>query len=208
MNEPNNAGLDAELKAATAIIKDPEKLREIMTPDFSVPSFKIGGSQPDNVVNQIEQILNWHKDACPNPTASDIYTATACCYEEMAEYAKAVDNYGVADILLNVATNSYDTAKKLKEYDDRDEFVQVALSSLGHVDKKAHLDALCDIIVVALQDGYRSGYDMVGALNEVIRSNESKRLPDGTFPRNEAGKIIKTSPLYFEADVTPYLGNQ
>ena len=159
------------------------------------------------MINQIEQILQWHKDACPAPDISDIYTADGCLIEEMVECLSALQYDEMAGRLHAHAVAAYAVAEKLKTLEDHDEYVVTAGAALYHTDRKAHCDALCDLIVVALQSGYRSGYDMVGALGEVIASNESKRLLDGTFPRNDAGKIIKTSPTYFEADVTPFLGD-
>lgn len=156
-------------------------------------------------VNQVSQILQWHKDTCPEPTLSDIFTAGACVLEEAGEYAQAFGEHDLYDRLLSMARLRYGVAQRLIGLVDHDEFMVVATEAMANINHKAHCDALCDLIVVALQDGYRNGYDMEGALNEVIRSNESKRLSDGTFPRNEAGKIIKTSPSYFEADVTPFL---
>ena len=158
-------------------------------------------------LNQVAQILKWHKDACPAPDISDIYTADGCLIEEMVECLSALQYDEMAGRLHAHAVVAYAVAEKLKTLEDHDEYVVTAGAALDHTDRKAHCDALCDLIVVALQSGYRSGYDMVGALGEVIASNESKRLLDGTFPRNDAGKIIKTSPTYFEADVTPFLGD-
>lgn len=157
-------------------------------------------------LNQVAQILQWHEDACPNPDISDIYTADGCLIEEMVECLSAMQYDEQAGRLHPYATLAYATAEKLKTLKDHDEYFVTAGAAIDHTDRKAHCDALCDLIVVALQSGYRSGYDMVGALGEVIASNESKRLLDGTFPRNDAGKIIKTPPTYFEADVTPFLG--
>lgn len=141
-------------------------------------------------------ILQWHKDVCPTPTASDIYVGTACMYEEMAEFCESQGAKSLAENLMQKATTNYNNAEKTAD----------PAKSITAIDKKAHLDSLCDIIVVAIQDGYRHGYDIIGALAEVVRSNESKRLDDGTFPRNDAGKVIKTSPNYFNADVSPFVG--
>lgn len=148
-------------------------------------------------LNQVQQILQWHSDACPSPNLQDTLTARACIYEEVNEYVNSVGDRALAQITKKAAEHYYEQVKN----------PHIVEGVFAPIDKKAHCDALCDLIVVALQDGYRSGYDMVGALGEVIASNESKRLLDGTFPRNDAGKIIKTSPTYFEADVTPFLGD-
>lgn len=150
----------------------------------------------DGFLNQVAQILQWHKDACPSPKLYDTLAARACIYEEVNEYVASVSDTALLDVTNAAAEHYYNQARE----------GTVKADTFVPIDKKAHCDALCDLIVVALQDGYRSGYDMIGALGEVIASNESKRLLDGTFPRNDAGKIIKTSPTYFEADVTPFLG--
>ena len=157
-------------------------------------------------MHHIKTILKWHKDACPEPDLCDRLTAEACLAEECAEYFKATNSPTIADTLETYATNMYKFASNIRGMGKDEKTHKNMTSYLDNIDKKAHCDALCDIIVVALQEGYRSGYDMEAALAEVAKSNESKRLPDGSFPRNEAGKFVKTSPNYFEADVTPFLG--
>lgn len=188
--------------------QDAEAVRENLLLATLTTSIKVAPMKDvAGFLNQVAQILQWHKDACPAPDISDIYTADGCLIEEMAECLSAMQYGELAGRLHPYATLAYETAEKLKTLKDYDEYFVTAGAALDHTDRKAHCDALCDLIVVALQSGYRSGYDMVGALGEVIASNESKRLLDGTFPRNDAGKIIKTSPTYFEADVTPFLGD-
>ena len=157
-----------------------------------IMAMRTNGFIPEPPQDLFSTILQWHKDVCPEPKLSDKIVARACMYEELKEYAQECGDT-VYDHLFQVSQFYYANANG--------EFKDIYIRN-----KKAHLDALCDIIVVAIQDGYRSGYDMMGALAEVVRSNESKRLDDGTLPRNEAGKVIKTSPNYFEADVTPFIG--
>ena len=166
--------------------------RQIMT-------MRANGFIPEPQQDLFATILQWHKDVCPDPTLADIAVGRGCMREEMGEYLTSDARPDLGDLMQASATACYHVATG-ESLEMQDSYVNAEL------DKKAHLDALCDIIVVAIQDGYRSGYDMIGALAEVVRSNESKRLDDGTFPRNEAGKVIKTSPNYFEADVTPFIG--
>ena len=56
--------------------------------------------------------------------------------------------------------------------------------------KEDLLDALCDQIVTAIGVGYMAGFDMAGALQEVIRSNASK-FENGKPLFDENGKIRK-----------------
>ena len=66
------------------------------------------------------------------------------------------------------------------------------------------LDAICDQIVTAVGVGYMMGFDVEGALKEVIRSNNSKMV-DGKFIFDGNGKIAKPES-FSEPNLKPFLG--
>ncbi|MGL5003000.1 MAG: hypothetical protein ACRDAM_08670 [Casimicrobium sp.] len=58
-------------------------------------------------------------------------------------------------------------------------------------------DAFGDMVVFGIAGLMRCGYDPVKTLEAIQESNDSKRLEDGSFLRNEHGKIVK--PSHYEA---------
>ena len=66
------------------------------------------------------------------------------------------------------------------------------------------MDALCDQLVTICGVGYMLGFDMLGALAEVNRSNFSK-FENGKPVFNEQGKIVK-GKHYSKPDLKPFLG--
>ena len=67
------------------------------------------------------------------------------------------------------------------------------------------LDACGDQIVTAVGLCYMMGWDISGALAEIIRSNNSKFV-DGKAIKNEHGKIIKGGN-YTPPNLKPFLNN-
>lgn len=62
---------------------------------------------------------------------------------------------------------------------------------------EALADAFADMAIYAIAGLMRCGYDPIKTLEAVQKSNDSKRMPDGSFLRNEHGKIIK--PAHYKA---------
>ena len=129
---------------------------------------------------EIEQILDWFKAAVPNPTDENLCVQIGCHYEEIGE---------MANVLLD------DDAKHaVRWYSDDymgvNEGARTCLSGLDDDAKTELLDALCDQIVTAIGVGYMAGFDMAGALQEVVRSNASK-FENGKPLFDENGKIRK-----------------
>ena len=129
---------------------------------------------------EIEQILDWFKAAVPNPTDENLCVQIGCHYEEVSE---------MADVLMDV-----DAKHAMRWYSDVymevDEGARTYLAGFGGDEKTELLDALCDHIVTAIGVGYMAGFDMAGALQEVIRSNASK-FENGKPLFDENGKIRK-----------------
>ena len=105
--------------------------------------------------------------------------------------ASAINANNLSEIIDEAATclkkaNEESVDKYIKDFDD------VEL-----------LDAICDQIVTAVGLGYMMGFDVQGALKEVIRSNNSKMV-DGKFIFDENGKIDKPNS-FSEPNLKPYL---
>lgn len=144
--------------------------------------------QPYVKPDSITDIRNWFKAAKPEPTDKDICVQLGCHYEEMSEMCAVLfddDN----------AISLTDSGEYLKHSDGAEELL---------VDDKVELlDALCDQIVTATGVAYMMGFDIEGALKEVIRSNNSKML-DGKFEFDDNGKIAKPDS-YSEPKLTPFV---
>lgn len=72
-------------------------------------------------------------------------------------------------------------AEEIKEFED----------SASRVDS---LDLAADLIIYAMSFAAECGFSanqVTSAIDRAIAANEAKRFPDGTYHRNEYGKIIK-----------------
>ncbi len=144
--------------------------------------------------NEIQTIVKWFSDAKPNPTIEDACVQIGCHYEEVAEMLEVLDDDSVSDV--NYLASCYKT---------KDEFYLKCIPTAKDA-KVDLLDAFCDQIVTAVGTAQYMGFDIIGALNEVIASNDSKRMPDGSFPLDENGKITKESPNFFKPDLSKFIG--
>ena len=145
---------------------------------------------------EIEQILDWFKAAVPNPTPENLCVQIGCHYEEVSE---------MADVLMD------DDAKHAArwyadEYKTALPILQKAMSMMDTHRKTELLDALCDQIVTAIGVGYMAGFDMAGALQEVIRSNASK-FENGKPLFDENGKIRKGKD-YTPPELARFVGSK
>lgn len=133
------------------------------------------------IEDPMERILAWFKAAKPNPTDKDIATQLGAHFEEVSEMMQALS---CNSSLVRQVSQDFYTSPSIDK-DNRDKVI--TLPENWKVDL---LDALCDQIVTAVGVGYMLGFDMVGALNNVISSNHSKFV-DGEPLLNENGKIVK-----------------
>ena len=127
----------------------------------------------------MKEIKEWFEKAVPNPTAENRYVQVGCHYEEFAEMAAA----------LNDSRLSQEVAFYGNLYKNCDGVVD----DLQNIDREAKvelLDALCDQIVTAVGVAHMMGFDIIGALAEVNRSNYSK-FENGKPVFNKHGKIAK-----------------
>lgn len=144
--------------------------------------------QPYVKPDSITDIANWFKAAKPEPTDKDICVQLGCHFEEIVEMLDELKEDEANPIM-------HEIANYMKSPDGGE---VVALD-----DKVNFLDALCDQIVTATGVAYMMGFDIEGALKEVIRSNNSKMV-DGKFEFDDNGKIAKPES-YSEPDLAPFI---
>ena len=142
--------------------------------------------QPYVKPDSITDIVNWFKEAKPEPTKKDVCTQIGCHFEEVSEMNEAI--LGVDTWEINALANHFKYASKLPRDTDKTEL----------------LDALCDQIVTATGVAYMMGFDINGALKEVNASNWSKFV-NGKAMTDENGKIIKGSG-YFKPELGRFVG--
>lgn len=126
-------------------------------------------------MNVLKQTLEWFKLAVPEPTDKNKSVQLGCCYEEFAELLTAQGCPITSSMVSGLA----------EEYKEGLQYVEES------PEKRAEtLDALCDIIVTAVGVAHMLNMDIIGAMQEVNRSNFSKFV-DGKPVFNEQGKIAK-----------------
>lgn len=134
----------------------------------------------------ITSIIAWFDSAIPEPTDKNRRVQVGVFLEEVAEtlsacklgmYARTVDSF----------------ANSLK----------FATIDLPDVERIKLLDGLCDVIVTVVGIAHNYNLDIMGALDEVDRSNWSKFI-DGKPLFNEQGKIVKSAG-YTPPDLTPFV---
>lgn len=144
--------------------------------------------KPDSITD----IRNWFKAAKPEPTNNDVIAQVACHLEEVDEFIDSIDIHSDPEHLEEVRRN----CKEIRNKGHSDK-------SIENSDHLEMLDALADQIVTATGVAYMMGFDIEGALREVIRSNNSKMV-DGKFTFDDNGKIAKPDS-FSEPDLTPFI---
>jgi len=138
--------------------------------------------------NTISSIRKWFDAAVPAPAERNVTTQLGVHVEEFGEMLTALG-------FCNEAMLVDSLAESLKG---------PSPPSLGDIDRKELLDALCDQIVTAVGVAHMHGMDIVGALREVDASNWSKFDQDGKPIFNETGKILKGA-RYFKPKLDPFV---
>ncbi len=142
----------------------------------------------------LEKTLIWHQTAVPFPTEDTACVQIGCHYEEVGEMLESL----VDD---NASMNLIDLSREYKEKAS-DHVSYLAFMSVE--DKVELLDSLVDQIVTAAGVAHHLGFDLLGALDEVNRSNFSK-FEDGKPVFDENGKIAKGKD-YSKPNLLPYIG--
>lgn len=149
--------------------------------------------QPYVKTDSITDIANWFRKAKSEPTTKDICTQVGVHFEEVAEMQLAL---GDTSMCHKIDQNAQD-------YKDGHQQVIIEMLMGSKRREIELLDALCDQIVTATGVAYMMGFDIEGALKEVIRSNNSKMV-DGKFEFDTNGKIAKPES-YSKPDLTPFV---
>ena len=152
--------------------------------------------------NVIGDTVDWFDKARGTEgTRKNFHVQVGVHFEEVSEMTQEMSTLE-PDLELLIAKAkqaNHELAQYLKDNSEGDSL------HIETEDELRFLDALCDQIVTAAGCAQVCGYDIVGALNEVNRSNFSKFDPvTGKAITDANGKIIK-GPAYFKADLKPFL---
>ncbi|AUR81934.1 NTP pyrophosphohydrolase-like domain [Vibrio phage 1.016.O._10N.286.46.A11] len=128
----------------------------------------------------LEKTKQWFEQAIPEPTMKDACVQVGCAVEETSEFLLGIGDDYASDILEDLSVNY---KSKEKEY-------LIPLSKLTKGQKVQMLDDIMDEIVTRVGIGHCMGFDILGALEEVNRSNFSK-LVNGKAVFDRNGKIDK-----------------
>jgi NTP pyrophosphatase (non-canonical NTP hydrolase) len=136
-------------------------------------------------MDTLQQTVNWFREAVREPTDRNKAVQIGCHIEEFGEMLEAIGDQGLAKRMQGIAA----------EYKQG----EVEYSKLV-IDRKELLDSLADQIVTAVGIASMLDMDIVGALQEVNRSNYSKFV-NGRAVFDENGKIKKGAD-YSKPDLT------
>lgn len=126
-------------------------------------------------MDQLNKTLEWFQLAVPKPTDKNKSVQLGVCMEEFSELLTAQGCTLTASMVSGLA----------EEYKQGLQYIE------DSPEKRIEtLDALCDIIVTAVGVAHMLGMDIIGAMQEVNRSNFSKFV-DGKPVFNAQGKIAK-----------------
>lgn len=135
----------------------------------------------------------WFEAAVPAPDDRARAVQLGCHIEEFLEMLESVE---VSDSWLQNST--------LRRLASLAEGLKDGSISISGMLPFGYLDALADQIVTAVGCAHMEGMDIVGALNEVNRSNWSKFV-DGKPVFDSNGKI-KKGPDYTEPNLAMFVG--
>jgi predicted HAD superfamily Cof-like phosphohydrolase len=128
----------------------------------------------------LEKTKQWFEQAIPEPTVEQACIQIGCHFEEFSEMAVAMGDSELAEHAEEVSGKYKSLSRPYK-------------ASVVNVDEEAKtelLDSLVDQIVTAVGVGHMMGMDVLGALEEINRSNFSK-FEDGKPVFDVNGKITK-----------------
>lgn len=130
----------------------------------------------------LENTKKWFEVAIPKPTIKTACVQIGCAYEETAELALALGDEQLERIADSTACD-YKVC-------NRNEATSLAILMNSEHVKLELLDAIVDEIVTRVGIAHNLGFDILGALEEVNRSNFSK-FEDGKPVFDANGKITK-----------------
>lgn len=139
--------------------------------------------------NVLQETAQWFVEAVRAPSDENRLVQLGVHFEEVGEMFESMTNFEDVAVALHTIADAF----KRKEVGD------------FSIDRVKLLDALADQIVTATGVAHMFGLDIVGALNEVNRSNFSKFV-DGKAVFNENGKITK-GPNYSKPVLDSFIGD-
>jgi hypothetical protein len=124
----------------------------------------------------------------------------------MEEFLEMLEQIDLAANMGNFNAERLELAQALDEAEASLRYVYKLLrhnknAIIELIDREAVLDSIADQIVTATGVGVAANMDVMEAVKRVSDSNDSKRLSDGTFQRDETGKITKPAH-YVAPDLT------
>lgn len=137
----------------------------------------------------------WFEKARPNPDETHFSAQVGVHFEEVAEMVaeiKPLDDE-TNEALINAKIALTHLSDHLK-------------ANPGCIDitnRELFIDAICDQIVTATGSAHCAEMDVIGAMEEVNRSNFSKFDDEGNPIFNDQMKVIK-GPNYIKADLTSF----
>lgn len=141
----------------------------------------------------LQNTKEWFEAAVPEPDARTRAVQLGCHLEEVVEMLESVE---VSNVWLQDNARIY-LARLSAGLKDG----SISINAMIPLD---YLDALADQIVTAVGCAHMEGMDIVGALDEVNRSNWSKFV-DGDPVFDDNGKI-KKGPDYTAPDLAMFVG--
>ena len=140
----------------------------------------------------LKRTKEWFEQAIPEPTMEQACIQIGCHFEEVTE---------MQDALLDDIQSIGDAADYFKMSPECE--VERFISNHSNEDKEALLDSLVDQIVTAVGVGHMLDMDVLGALEEVNRSNFTK-FENGKAVFDENGKITK-GKNYSKPNLKPFV---
>lgn len=151
--------------------------------------------------NTLQKTKLWFETARPDPTMKDFNAQLGVHYEEVAESLEVLDGVDLrTNGLIAVAEEALKNLADHLKANSAEQLVSITSPVL-------FLDSLCDQVVTATGVAFTQGYDFVGAMDEVNRSNFSKFDADGNPIYNENRKVMK-GENYSPAVLAPFLSDQ
>ncbi len=136
----------------------------------------------------VNNILNWFKSADATPDNKSVSVQIGCHFEETIELLTSL---GISNTILSAHAQEYKKG------------VNTDFHNLPQDTKLALADAIGDGIVTLIGIGYRMNFNVLGILQEIARSNDSK-FENGEPVRDANGKIIK-GKNYIPPNLKPYI---
>lgn len=146
--------------------------------------------------NTLAQTHEWFKKAVPVPENKNCTTQLGVHLEEVAEMLREISplEAGTKNLLDSAVIVLEQLADSLKK---------TGAVTLHLKNRHDFTDALCDQIVTAVGVAHMHGVDIVGAMNEVNRSNFSKFV--NGEPLFDENRKIKKGPHFTKPDLYPYV---